>query len=574
MPRKPVFNIEDWMKNISKFFMCFSIFPAASAVQRPDWLSHVDRTRLQEYMAIATDRHNEAVRSALEHYAVDQPTTLADAELADEAKLRENLKLTEYRVAAPGKLPDFHDELGSAPVFVTHPDTPLFSKEECNDVVEMAESYFQSQDEPAKLPSGQYYIEGFWIKDVPAVREWFVEKCRTRMFPLLKQQFPDFVDDIEDLVVDNAYLFKYKPEPGLRTEIHTDGGCLSFTFALNPKSDYEGGGTFVEGLTLTSDDANASPSASASASSQTIEMDIGHCTIRPGGVRHCGNPLVSGTRYIIGGFCMNKRRVEHVRQLVNNCPEKTPTKTAREALECAIALNPGFDSPYSVLAQIYENEGNPGKAKTVMEDCLRLANPKSTASSYYLGTFLYQEGNYAEAVRYMQNCLDIDPNDGDALGTLSHCYSNMGDTEKEKEILERITHAPGVANRVLGQAYCNLGILNAGADDELSYFAKSIEVEPNSLPALHNLGNALARRKQWDKAVGVFRLVLADFVAESDGDNRHKYLKMLYQVATAKLRELGTAKDQQEIMEQLASTMGKENLDQLMAFQAAGAAQR
>eukprot|EP00536_Pseudo-nitzschia_multiseries_P019552 jgi/Psemu1/61392/gm1.61392_g len=25
MPRKPVFNIEDWMKNISKFFMCFSM---------------------------------------------------------------------------------------------------------------------------------------------------------------------------------------------------------------------------------------------------------------------------------------------------------------------------------------------------------------------------------------------------------------------------------------------------------------------------------------------------------------------------------------------------------------------
>eukprot|EP00536_Pseudo-nitzschia_multiseries_P011646 jgi/Psemu1/29558/gm1.29558_g len=25
MPRKPVFNLEDWMKNISKFSMCFSM---------------------------------------------------------------------------------------------------------------------------------------------------------------------------------------------------------------------------------------------------------------------------------------------------------------------------------------------------------------------------------------------------------------------------------------------------------------------------------------------------------------------------------------------------------------------
>ena len=37
---------------------------------------------------------------------------------------------------------------------------------------------------------------------------------------------------------------------------------------------------------------------------------------------------------------MNKKRVEHVRQLVNNCVEKDSPKKIREALECAIALNP------------------------------------------------------------------------------------------------------------------------------------------------------------------------------------------------------------------------------------------
>mmetsp|Transcript_2292 Transcript_2292/g.4917 ORF Transcript_2292/g.4917 Transcript_2292/m.4917 type:complete len:548 (-) Transcript_2292:62-1705(-) len=528
----------------------------ASAVQRPDWLSHVDRFKLEEYMGVAKERHEDAVRSALKNYDVDSPTTLTEEELSNEKDLRDNLKLNEYRIKAPGKLPDFHDELGEAPVFVTNSETPLFSEEECKDVVAMAEKYFSSKDEPAKLPSGQYYIEGFWIKDVPAVKEWFVEKCRSRMFPLLKKKFPDFVDNIEDLVVDNAYLFKYKPEPGLRTEIHTDGGCLSFTFALNSKSEYEGGGTWMEGLTSDEDPDMG----------QVIEMDIGHCTIRPGGVRHCGNPLKSGTRYIIGGFCMNKRRVEHVRQLVNNCPKKNSQQKAKEALECAIALNPKFDSPYSVLAQLYETEGNPEKAKQVMEDCLRLANPKATASSYYLGTFKYKEGNFKEAVRYMQNCLDIDPNDGDALDTLSHCYSNLGDTEKEKETLEKIIEAPGVANRVLCQAYCNLGILHAGEDKELLYFAKSIEKEPDSIPAMHNLGNALARRKEWGSAVTIFQRVVQDLAKTNE--EKHKYLTMLYQVATAKLREINTATSREDMMEQLAATMGEENLKQLMAFQA------
>ncbi|VEU35571.1 unnamed protein product [Pseudo-nitzschia multistriata] len=537
------------------FLITTGAISLASAVKRPDWLSHVDKVKLQEYMGVATERHNEAIRTALQTYEVDQPTTLTEEEQAKETELRENLKLNEYRIKAPGRLPDFHDELGESPVFVTNSETPLFSKEECNDVVGMADAYFDSKDEMAKMPSGQYYIQGFWIKDVPDVKKWFVEKCRSRMFPLLKKQFPDFVDDIEDLVVDSAYLFKYKPEPGLRTEIHTDGGCLSFTFALNPKSEYEGGGTWVEGLTSDEDPDMG----------ETIEMDMGHCTIRPGGVRHCGNPLKSGTRYIIGGFCMNKKRVEHVRQLVNNCPQRTSAKTTREALECAIALNPEFEGPYTPLAQIYENDGTPEKAKQVMEDCLRLANPKSTASSYYLGTFKYKEGDYKEAMRYMKNCLEIDPNDGDALGTLSHCYAQLKDVEKEKETLQKIIEAPGVANPVLSQAYCNLGIMHAGEGEELLYYAKSLEAEPSSLPAMHNLGNALARREQWDRAVGVFRRVVKDLAKTNE--EKYTYLKMLYQVSTAKLRADATAKDQADLMSQLAATMGQENLDQLVAFQ-------
>jgi len=533
-----------------------AVSPAA-ALRRPDWLSHIDRHKLGEYMNVAKTRHDDAVRTALADYDVRSPTTLTEEELAQEKELIENLKFNDYSIEAPGKLPDFHDELGKAPVFVTSRETPLFSKEECKCVVGMADNYFDALDEPNKMPSGQYYIEGFWIKDVPEVREWFVEKCRSRIFPLLKKKFPDFVDNIEDLVVDNAYLFKYIPQPGLRTEIHTDGGCLSFTFALNEKSNYEGGGTWVEGLTSAEDPEHG----------QTIEMDVGQCTIRPGGIRHCGNPLKSGTRYIIGGFCMNKRRVEHVRQLVRNCEQRDSPQKIKSALECAIALNPGCDAAYSNLANIYETAGDVKKAKQVMLDCLDIANPKSCASSYYLGTMNYQEGNYEASSKYLQNCLDIDPFDGDALAAMGLCCEKLGDKEKEREILNAIIEAPGVSNRVLGQAYCNLGIMHAGEETELKYYANSLKAVPNNLPALHNLGGAYARRKQWDSAVDVFRLVVDD-LAESE-DEKFSYLKMLYQVSTAKLKELNSAETQGELMQQLASTMGEQNLKKLMAMQAA-----
>lgn len=531
-----------------------------SAVTRPDWLSHVDRFKLEEYMSVAKERHDNAVRDALKDYNVASPSTLTEEEQAYEKELAENLKLNEYSITAPGLIPDFHDELGEAPVFVTHKDTPLFSKDECKHVVGMADNYFDSQDEPNKMPSGQYYIQGFWIKDVPEVRDWFVEKCKSRIFPLLKKQFPDFVDDIEDLVVDNAYLFKYLPQPGLRTEIHTDGGCLSFTFALNSKDDYEGGGTFVEGLT-SADDPDMG---------QVIEMNTGGCTVRPGGIRHAGNPLKSGERYIIGGFCMNKKRVEHVRQLVNTCPKRDSPKKIRESLECAIALNPGCDAAYANLAQIYENQGNKDKVKQVMEDCLAKANPKSCPSSYYLGTTLYQEGQFEEATKYLQNCLDIDPYDGDALGAIAICYANLGETEKEKDILNRIIEAPGVSNRVICQAYCNLGIMHTGEENELFYYEKSLEADPENLPAHHNLGSAYAKRHEWDKSIGVFRKIVSE-LAESDQD-KSNYLKMLYQVVGSKLKhEDASLNSREEMMAHFSNLMGEDNLKQLMAFQQARA---
>lgn len=274
------------MKSMLTLLIGLGAISNASAVTRPEWLSHVDSLKLEEYIGVAKQRHQDAVRNAIRDYDVLNPSTLTEEELSKEKTLVENLKLHEYSIKAPGRIPDFHDELGEAPVFVTHKDTPLFSKEECKDVVGMADSYFDGQDEPNRMPSGQYYIQGFWIKDVPEVREWFVEKCRSRIFPLLKRKFPEFVNNIEDLVVDNAYLFKYIPQPGLRTEIHTDGGCLSFTFALNSKDEYEGGGTWVEGLSSDEDPEMG----------EVIEMDVGGCTIRPGGIRHCGNPLKSGTR--------------------------------------------------------------------------------------------------------------------------------------------------------------------------------------------------------------------------------------------------------------------------------------
>jgi hypothetical protein len=177
----------------------FSKASSSSSSRAPDWLSHIDDETIDKYKEFAEERHNEAIQSALENYPVDE-LYLKEETLKKNQRILNGLRFHKFKIKASGFLPDYHEELGDAPVFVTRKETPLFSKEECEEVIQMAESFYEDQVWP-KLPSGQYYIQGFWLKDVPSVGKWFTEMCKARLFPLLQQQFPDFVDNIDDLVV-------------------------------------------------------------------------------------------------------------------------------------------------------------------------------------------------------------------------------------------------------------------------------------------------------------------------------------------------------------------------------------
>ena len=415
-----------------------------------------------------------------------------------------------------------------------------------------------------------------------------------------RRQFPHFLEgQIEDLVVDQAYLFKYVPQPGLRTEIHTDAGCLAFTFALNSKDEYEGGGTWVEGLVpADTDDSAGVADDGASPPSQVIEMDVGQCKVRPGGIRHCGNPLTRGTRYIIGGFCMSKKRVETVRQLLDNkkCQDETDSdtpatqETTKKALECAIALNPEFDGAYPNLANIYEEEGDTTKAKQVLTQCLEVANPKCTTASYYLGTMMYREGHYEKAREYMRTCLEVDATDGDAMGTLSQIYFHLREHEQEHELYQRILLTPGVSARILSNAYCNLGTMQDDVDTEMEFYQKALELEPGNLSARQSLGSAYASKGDWDNAIDCYRRVVDSMTAAAAGaaftlptrvgmsssstspKSDEEALRLLYRAATKKLRSddgsSSSSADQSRdvVMARLGQLMGQANLDRLLAM--------
>jgi tetratricopeptide (TPR) repeat protein len=404
-------------------------------------------------------------------------------------------------------------------------------------------------------------VAGFWIKSIPACHEWFNQMVKERLFPLLAKKFSDFCPNMEDLVVDNAYLFKYTPETGRRTDVHTDSGCLSFTIALNGHEEYKGGGTWFEGLeTRQGHEDNCSG---------VIEMDVGQCTVRPGGVRHCGHAVTEGTRYIIGGFCMNNKKIEYTRMLMGLGSEETQKenyKKAEEALEAAIVLNPSFDGPYSHLANLLSKQGNTEKAQKVLEHCLEHVNPKGTEIAYSLGTIYLDKGEYDKVAKSMNICLDIDEGDVDAMMAMAQACAGKQDDVGEEAWYQRIVATPGASNELAGKAYCNLGVLHAGSPKELEYYEKSLALVPDKFAPNYSLACSYASKQDWDPAIVIFRKAID--VAEDGSDDEKQALQNLYRCVMGKLQrdDPSGASSREEMMQRFMEIMGQVNFDKLSAM--------
>lgn len=160
------------------------------------------------------------------------------------------------------------------------------------------------------------------IHALPSVLEIFNALMRDRIGPMLYEQFGSSltarssghsVCDNFEICVHDAFVVKYlSPLPRecnatsasdcvdidakvaegsavtyqRHLPLHTDQSTHSLTIALNNIQEYDGGGTYFLDL----DDS--------------IRPDIGHVLSFQGDLYHAGEPLLSGTRYIIAAFLL------------------------------------------------------------------------------------------------------------------------------------------------------------------------------------------------------------------------------------------------------------------------------
>lgn len=512
---------------------CLSVLLICSRASTPPFVAHVTSSQLEAAEARARDFHDAAIRRALDNYPVN------DVPLGEPIN---NLSYDQVKnIDSPGALPDFD---GLIPKKVHVAD--LLTEDECRHAIQLAEDHFQrtNQGEWPSQTSGQYQVRGFYIQSVPTVHQWFLSLCRQRLFPQLAATFPEFCKDAADLCVDGAYLFKYMPSTGGRTDIHTDSGSLTFTISLN--DDYKGGGTYFEGLVQDNSTDNNS----------ILTMKAGQVTLRPGGVKHCGYPVSSGERYIIGGFCMHRRQPEVVRQLMLQSENV-------ELLEAAVKCNPRCDVGYNILAGAYQKHGDLKKAEQVLSYCLDHVHPSAGEVVYSLGSLKLEKGDLERARQCFDICLQVDEYDVDAMLSMAEVCNKLDDRAAEEAYFHRVVATPGANKKALATAYSNLGVLYEGQDAEIEYYQRSIECVNDSFVPHYSLGAAYACRKEYERAIASFRRAVT---LAPTPERETQALQSLYKVCVLVLQENPPPSGgQQEMMQQFVALMGQENYQKLAA---------
>jgi tetratricopeptide (TPR) repeat protein len=236
---------------------------------------------------------------------------------------------------------------------------PIISVRECEELVtEAREAIFQglkegrSDVEPDSQPTNSELGEAR-VSTLPKARAWLEAKMREELFPLLQSRFGV---PAEDLCLYDALIIGYGCFGGdSRSQpVHRDASLLSLNVALSPPSNYQGGGTYVEGVS----------------DIPRIEMEQGSVMCHAGGAPHAGRGTTSGERWVLVLFCLDKKQPQLARRchaLGERLKQQGDLNGAAEALQAGLSVAPNDHLLHWSIASVYTGLGNHEQARASLE---------------------------------------------------------------------------------------------------------------------------------------------------------------------------------------------------------------
>ncbi|KAL7576970.1 hypothetical protein ACA910_006726 [Epithemia clementina (nom. ined.)] len=189
---------------------------------------------------------------------------------------------------------DLFDKYRDFDAFVPHHDghlvfkarQPILTSSECELIINEAEAV-ASEINWTKNRHGNFPTTDLPIVELPLSLDFIRHALVQRIYPMLSVQFGNILPDATKLRVADGFVVKYDAAGGQKElKPHRDGSVLSFNIALNPVTEYEGGGTWFSSL---GDDC-------------VVKIDQGEIVSHASALLHGGHGITSGRRYILVAF--------------------------------------------------------------------------------------------------------------------------------------------------------------------------------------------------------------------------------------------------------------------------------
>ena len=124
----------------------------------------------------------------------------------------------------------------------------------------------------------------------------------------------------------------------------------------------------------------------------------------------------------------------------------------------------------------------------------------------------FQRGYYDQACAAFERALRDDPDSAEAVYGIGSVYLNQQKAAEARQSFERATKLRASNPDTLANAWNNLGLLSARegrTEEAIGYFKQALQLSPDHVVALENMGSAFRQLKQWDEARTYFERALS-----------------------------------------------------------------
>ena len=220
-------------------------------------------------------------------------------------------------------------------------EAPLLTVAECEDVVSEAREAIRTGSTSTFTYTAANKLGEVHVNDLPVARDWLRHLLNNRLLALSASLFG--IAAAELAVYDSLVIQYDAARGGVRQPTHRDAALLSINIALSPRTAYEGGGTYFEPL------------------GEVFGVPQGHALLHASSVRHAGETITRGERWVLVVFLLARDAAQHARRCGERATElKRAGKLgeARRAYEAGLRAAPSDHQLHYGLASVLAMEGH------------------------------------------------------------------------------------------------------------------------------------------------------------------------------------------------------------------------